>query len=147
MQSELQSASMGKSMRETSLQQEIAVLRANVEDLTADAVRSRLAPDAEGDAEAQQQLRLQLHALQQVCVQVPQGTLVLDPLKKYFKFFVTSACARRTGAAARVERRRREPCALLAVRGRRASRSDTRVARQAFERMHKGVATSIKSQV
>ncbi len=65
---------MGKSMRETSLQQEIAVLRANVEDLTADAVRSRLAPDAEGDTEAQKQLRLQLHALQQVCVQVPQGT-------------------------------------------------------------------------
>lgn len=67
MQSELQSASMGKSMREASLQQEIAVLRANVEDLTADAVRSRLAADAEVDAEAQAQLRAKLLALEQVC--------------------------------------------------------------------------------
>jgi hypothetical protein len=49
---------------------------------------------------------------------------------------VTKACARRPGAAASVERRRRERRSLLAVRGRRASRSDTLATSQAFERMH-----------
>ena len=34
--------------------------------------------------------------------------LSFGPIEKYLMFFVTSACARRTGAAARVERRRRE---------------------------------------
>ncbi len=38
---------------------------------------------------------------------IPWGTYVLDPLRNIM-FFRTSACARRTGAAARVERRRRE---------------------------------------
>ncbi len=44
-------------------------------------------------------------------------------------------CARPL-AQPRMGRRRRECWALPAVRGRRASRSDTRAARQAFERMH-----------
>jgi hypothetical protein len=48
---------------------------------------------------------------------------------------VTTACAKRTNAAASVERRRRERLALLG-RGMRTSRSDTRAASQAFERMH-----------
>ncbi len=39
--------------------------------------------------------------------EVPPGAYVLDPLKN-INVFVTSACARRTGTAARVERRRRE---------------------------------------
>jgi hypothetical protein len=39
---------------------------------------------------------------------IPWGTYVLDPLKKDIMFFETSACARRTGAATSVERRRRE---------------------------------------
>ena len=34
--------------------------------------------------------------------------LSFGPIEKYIKFLVTSACARRTGAAARMERRRRE---------------------------------------
>ena len=42
---------------------------------------------------------------------LPWGTLVLDPLKENY-VFVTSACARRTGADTRVKRRRRERCAL-----------------------------------
>ncbi len=48
----------------------------------------------------------------------------------------TKACARRPGAAASVERRRRERRTLLAVPGRRASRRDKLAASQAFERMH-----------
>ncbi len=64
------------------------------------------------------------------------GYLSFGPIEKYFMFVATSACARRTGAAARMEQRRRERLALLAVRGRRASRSDTRAACQAFQRMH-----------
>ena len=59
------------------------------------------------------------------------GYLSFGPIDKIFMFSVTLACARRTGAAACVERR-----ALLAVRGRRASRSGTRAASQAFECMH-----------
>ncbi len=49
---------------------------------------------------------------------------------------VTKACARRPGAAASVSRRRRERRTLLAGSGRRASRSHTLAASQAFERMH-----------
>jgi hypothetical protein len=36
------------------------------------------------------------------------GYLSFGPIEKYFMFSVTLACARRTGAAAHVERRRRE---------------------------------------
>ncbi len=36
------------------------------------------------------------------------GYLSFGPIDKIFMFSVTLACARRTGAAARVERRRRE---------------------------------------
>ena len=36
------------------------------------------------------------------------GYLSFGPIEQNIMFFVTSACARRTGAAARVERRRRE---------------------------------------
>ncbi len=36
------------------------------------------------------------------------GYLSFGPIENNIMFFVTSACARRTGAAARVERRRRE---------------------------------------
>jgi hypothetical protein len=39
---------------------------------------------------------------------VTAGYLSFGPIEKYFMFSVTLACARRTGAAARVERRRRE---------------------------------------
>ena len=39
---------------------------------------------------------------------VPPGCLSFGPIEKYFMFSVTLACARRTGAAVRVERRRRE---------------------------------------
>jgi hypothetical protein len=55
-----------------------------------------------------------------------------------FYCFVTKACARRPGAAASMEHRRRERRALLAgaAAGRRASRSDTLAASQAFSRMH-----------
>jgi hypothetical protein len=49
---------------------------------------------------------------------------------------VTEACARRPGAAASVSRRRRERRTLLAGGSRRASRSHTLAASQAFERMH-----------
>ncbi len=53
-----------------------------------------------------------------------------------FYCFVTKACARRSGAAASMERRQRERRTLLAGAGRRASRSDTLAASQAFECMH-----------
>ena len=36
------------------------------------------------------------------------GCLSFGPIEKYVMFFVTSACAKRTGTAVRVERRRRE---------------------------------------
>ena len=62
-------------------------------------------------------------------------------------FSGTSVCARRTGAAAHVEQRRRECVALLAVRGRRASRSDARAASQAFERMHNALSHRVKTLV
>ncbi len=65
----------------------------------------------------------------------PAGTAVclsFGPIEKYFMFSVTLACARRTGAAVRVERRR-------------ASRSDTRAASQAFERMHNTLSHRVKS--
>lgn len=64
------------------------------------------------------------------------GYLRFGPFGKILRFLVPISCARRTGTAARVERKRRERCALLAVRGRQASLSDTRAASQAFERMH-----------
>ena len=41
-------------------------------------------------------------------VLLPAGTQSFGPIEKIVMFFVTSACARRTGTAARVERRRRE---------------------------------------
>ncbi len=53
---------------------------------------------------------------------------------------VTEACARRPGAAASVSCRRRERRILLAGGGRRASRSHTLAAIQAFECMHMFVA-------
>jgi hypothetical protein len=49
---------------------------------------------------------------------------------------VNKACARRPGVAASVSRRRRERRTLLAGGGRRASRSHTLAASQAFQRMH-----------
>ncbi len=60
------------------------------------------------------------------------GYLSFGPIERYIMFFVTSACSRRTGAAARVERRR-------------ASRSDTRAASQAFERMHNTLSHRVKT--
>jgi hypothetical protein len=50
----------------------------------------------------------------------------------FFPIFATEACARRPGAAASVSCRRRT---LLAGGGRRASRSHTLAASQAFEYM------------
>ena len=45
----------------------------------------------------------------QVCIFfLTVGYLSFGPIEKYFMLSVTLACARRTGAAARVERRRRE---------------------------------------
>ncbi len=49
---------------------------------------------------------------------------------------MNEACARRPGAAASVSDRRREHHTLLAGGGRRASRSHTLAASQAFERVH-----------
>ncbi len=59
--------------------------------------------------------------------------LSFGPIGQSFTVSVTEACARRPGAAASVSRRRRT---LLAGGGRRASRSHTLAASQAFERMH-----------
>ena len=60
----------------------------------------------------------------QVCDGITRVPKVWTHFKNYV--FMTSARSRRTGAAARVERRQRERSVLLAVRGRRASRGDTR---------------------
>ena len=58
-----------------------------------------------------------------------------------------TARARRTFAAARVQQRRREREALFAVRGWRASRSDTRAASVAFERMHNTLSQRVRTKV
>ncbi len=73
---------------------------------------------------------------------IPPGTFMLDPMCHFSSVVVISACARRPGAAACVERRRRERWALLAVRG---SRSDTRAASQASERMHHTLSHWVKT--
>ncbi len=57
--------------------------------------------------EARRYMRMIMLASTFNCCVIPWGVYVLGPLKRYF-VIVTSACARRTGAAARVERRRRE---------------------------------------
>ncbi len=82
--------------------------------------------------------RLRAPLQTQTCHQVPK---VWTHLQKHKAF----ACAKRLGAAARGERRRRERWALLAVRGRRASRSDTRAASQAFERVHNALGHRSKT--
>ena len=56
----------------------------------------------------------------------------MDALKIIVSF-LTSACTRKTGA--------------LAVRGRRASRSDTHAASQSFERMHNTLRVRVKVRV
>ncbi len=58
------------------------------------------------------------------------------PIGQKLTASVTQACAKRPGVAASVSRRRRERRTLLAGGGRRASRSHTLAASQAFERMH-----------
>ena len=63
------------------------------------------------------------------------GYLSFGPIKKLLCFFATSACARKTGAAARVERRRCERRTLLAGAAGELAGA-TRAASQAFERMH-----------
>ena len=78
---------------------------------------------------------------------ISSGASVLDPLKILKMMFVTLAYARRTGAAVRLERRRRERLALFAVRGRRASRSGTRVARQAFQCMRNTLSHMLNHNV
>ncbi len=66
----------------------------------------------------------------------PAVSLSFGPIGQDFTTSVTEACARRPGTAASVSRRRRERRILLAGGGRRASRSHTLGASQAFERMH-----------
>ena len=63
---------------------------------------------------------------------IPPGTLVLTPLCHFSSVIVTSACTRR---ATRVERRR----------GRRASRSGTCAASQAFEHIHNTLSHRVKT--
>ncbi len=71
------------------------------------------------------------------CGSVPPAVyLSVGPIGQNFTVSVTEACARRPGAAASVSRRQRERRNLLAGGGRRASRSHTLAASQAFERMH-----------
>ncbi len=62
--------------------------------------------------------------------------LSFGPIGQNFTVSATKACARRPGAAASVSRWRRERHTLLAGGGRRASRSHTLAASQAFECMH-----------
>ncbi len=70
------------------------------------------------------------------CLQCTSVCLSFGPIGQKFTTSVTEACARRPGAAASVSRGRRERRILLAGGGRRASRSHTLAASQAFERMH-----------
>ncbi len=62
--------------------------------------------------------------------------LSFGPIGQNVTVSVTEACARRLGATASVSLRRRERRTLLAGGGRRASRSHTLAASQAFSRMH-----------
>jgi hypothetical protein len=62
--------------------------------------------------------------------------LSFGPIRQNFTASVTEAYARRPGAAASASRRRRERRNLLAGGGRRASRSQSLGASQAFKRMH-----------
>ncbi len=64
------------------------------------------------------------------------GCLSFGPIGQTFTVSETQACARRPGTGASVSRWRRERRILLAGGGRRASRSHTRAASQAFEHMH-----------
>ncbi len=67
-QAELNAAAQGRSLREEALMQEIAVLRANVEDLTVSSVVTRLPEHSMDEASSSTELLAKLHEMELVSV-------------------------------------------------------------------------------
>ncbi len=82
-QAELNAAAQGRSLREEALMQEIAVLRANVEDLRVSSVVTRLPEHSMDEASSSTEILAKLHEMELVSVyrlQCDRLTLYLNAL-------------------------------------------------------------------